>query len=259
MRVLIVLILWVSQISFGTGSVIVLHGTSSAGKSSIALQLKQLLPGEWSIVAIDDFLGPVLVEKATACGFLVEGMSELACKKVIADHIPELLASFDETIWNRIKFDTYTFVKQQAYAERNVILDTVLEKNEFDASAGFMTILHDVPLFLSLVYCSPFYLVQHTDTRNCCGDFTQARDLSRVLQMFCDLYVLTDVQEDAIDTLTELDFIDQRIVELFRNDSHGMIIPAYGMYDCIVNTGIASSKKCAEIISLQFLLKNKRS
>lgn len=256
MRFLIIFLLWSYQISLGVGSVVVLHGTSSAGKSSIALELQKTLPGTWTIVSLDDFLGFVLLEKAKDCGLIDEETSEQECQQIIAGHIPELFARFDESVWDKIKVATYTFVKQQAYLGENVILDTVLGKNEFDNTSDFLTILKDASLFISLVYCSPFYLVEHTNARNFCSDLSQKRDLNRVLQMFCDIYAPALGSSGLrVDTLTDLDFVNQQIAERFGNCLEVAIIPAYGTYDCIVDAGVMSSNACAFDICQKFLSK----
>lgn len=256
MRILMIFILWSFQASLGIGSVVVLHGTSSAGKSSIALELQKILLGKWSIVAFDDFLGSVLLEKAKACGLIVQGMSELEHQKIIAAHIPELFARFDESSWSQIKICMYSFVQQQVSLGENVILDTVLSKNEFDNSSDFLTLLSDVPLFISLIYCSPFHLVEHTNARNDCGELTQVRNLDRVLQMFCEVYIpALNFPSLGVDTLTESDFVNQQIKEQFACSLGIGVIPAYGAYDCVVNAGLMSSRACSFDIYQNFLSK----
>lgn len=239
--------LYCVQIFSQTGSLIVLQGTSSAGKSSIAQRLQTILPCDWSIVALDTFLGPELVSRAVQEGLIIDGMSELECQKIIADHIPELFSFFDASVWRRIKVDTYAFVAKEICAGRHIILDTVLQKDEFEVDSCFMTHLKNFPVSIVLVYCSPFHLVEHTNIRNDCGDFTQTRDLDRVLQMFCDLYVPVSCDQDEfVDQLIEADMLDQRLRDLFGTVS---IKPSFGSYDCIVNTGLMSVQACAERIA----------
>jgi chloramphenicol 3-O-phosphotransferase len=200
-KMIFMICLLITLCTFGQGSLIILNGTSSAGKSTLAKNLQQRLTRSYNIVSIDDFVYPQLLMMAQKLELIsVETMQEQQIHQIIAENVGFILASFDKTNqavnWETLKTGMYQQVVARVKNGENIILDTVLCCAEFESSSSFKTIMADISLCLVLVYCSPMVLVEHVLKRNAQDDYIQRRDVVRVIRSFCNMYEASTLKND---------------------------------------------------------------
>ncbi|MBI2352840.1 hypothetical protein HYV11_01185 [Candidatus Dependentiae bacterium] len=205
---------------FSEGSVIVLYGGSSAGKTSTSIALGKLLPGKWKVLSIDMFSN----KEGTA----------------------------NEQLWRRIG--------KEISSGYNVIADTV--------SSKFLTQeCKKASLFVVLMYCSPFTIIDHVNKRNKNEDKRQHRTMNKVLTMYCHKHTsLLKKNEKYIDTLYLSD-IEQhpyhRKLKKLKNHffdngkAIAYITSTLLSYDYFINTEKYSINECAMKIKEQFCSSHK--
>lgn len=275
-RLFFVVIFLIQYLS-AVGSVIVLNGTSSSGKTSISKCLQQQLVGNWVIISIDDFVVSATEQVAYELKIINFDMTLQETNNVIASNIKKIISIIDAAqtaiTWSSIKAAMYQEVNALIQADYNVIIDTVFSDYEYDINSLYQQILNVNKHYVVLVYCCPEKLIEHVIHRNATGDYTQRRDVTRCIESFCELYGPTLCQQTRIDSLHAQSvsnivksFADQeqfcsfhsicpikintlliQKFELVSNSSVG-ITPIRGNYNIVVNTGDMSSFECANKI-----------
>jgi len=184
-----------------SGKVILLNGTSRAGKSSIARELSKLFGSESCIIEIDAIAYNLAQSKVQGKGIEVlqdKGLLDLL------DSIPEGTLSAEEIngLYPEAEKAMYNQIKKLHAAKKIVIVDTVLEgKQDIDECKKQ---LHECDLIPVLIYCTPSVLVQRVQERNRTG--REPRSVELPLEQYCDLYeVSTTIQDSSLDILKEVE------------------------------------------------------
>ncbi|MDP3888980.1 MAG: AAA family ATPase [bacterium] len=235
-----------------TGNIIILSGTSTSGKTSIAKQLATFFEHPFAYVAFDDFLTEVFLEQITL-------------------KLPK--KEFHERIHQRISA-LYDTVKNFAFEGKHVLVDTVLSalEGEKDVQLALEKLQSINVTALVLVYCPLPVLVQRIKQRNE-EALVQNRPQDIRLITYIKFHDIFRPQHDendiALDVLTREDIevayatpasaSDLVVAELRQMkatalshfdliDKESVIITPKLDYDCIVNTGILTPKEAAQQI-----------
>lgn len=265
------------------GLVIVLQGTTSAGKSSIQVCLETLLQDyNVCIVRIDDFIWKSVIEEAKLLGFIHENISLDEIQKTIMINKDIIFAKFKENNWIEPKKELHRAVKKLASEGKIVLVDTV--HGDGVDYADFLEQTKDVKIIACQIYCSSCVLAQHVAQRNNLIGYAEKRDAIFTLQEYCRLYQVAtlsdridqisidDVQASLEIILQDLqssmpqDIVQKKLDEIrdlyertfFLHGSTQVAVASKYPYDFVVNTGNNSSEECAQLIykQMQKYLKN---
>ena len=219
------------------GKVIILNGTSSAGKSSIVRELQKLARQKpYEVVSFDAiyYANDFRLARETLIEWLPKKVKrELGAKEKawilredlgVVDEVLKTLKEkrrkelpdidlyvlpgerddFDELLSVRAGKEMSRMIIDFASQGRNVILDVPIDN--FD---GFLSCKNLESVFLIDVYCSPAVLVEHVKARNTSGALEEERSFFQAIGQFSEIYRgwrSGDVY--PIDTFKEKEFID---------------------------------------------------
>ena len=234
------------------GHVIVLDGTSTAGKSSIIKYLLPMLGNSYEKVAIDDFVTPV---------FLEQGKQQRSEK--------EFLQRIHE-----VSGGMYNKIRKLISEGKNVLVDTVISGLEGEKDREhFFEKLNGLKVFLVLVYCPLNVLAERINKRNEKAlkenkpKDTRSRSVALV---FDDMYKAQQSDNEVIlgqlsrkdielaysnpknelgETAEAFKQIKQNLISHFKLENKEVInITSRLVYDCIVDTSKNSPQQCAQQI-----------
>ncbi len=264
-----------------SGIVVVLNGTSSAGKSSIINELYKKLGNNFERVQIDDFLWPQLINKAQALGYILKSTNGKDAEQVIMNELPQeqrnaLFKFFDDEGWFSGKQALSKAVRQYAISGKNVIIDTVISDKFGNPEAqDFAQQMDGIKAIYVLVYCSLDKLYEFVEARNASGDAGEKRSFAQSVSQFPYMYqlakesdqhpvdfiskstfnkVLELVEKEFMNTPSNgresLSSIKDILTQKFELDTDKDPVPVTGMldYNLIVNTGKYSPEECADQI-----------
>jgi chloramphenicol 3-O-phosphotransferase len=266
---LIFLILGVMHLE-ATGTIIVLHGTGSAGKSSISKILQTKLPNTVA-VSVDDFFWPELIQNGINRKLITKQMTHQEKIKTVIDNRGLLSSDLN---FKKIFKKLYEHVEATAQNHSFVILDTVfINHSEYN---NFCEITKNIPTVSVLVYCSPIHLAKHVMKRNNKGALKENRDIFSHMRNFIKLYKKSTDASTSIDTISqqEVDTAIQMIItyahqahikrsrrkekitqlqehfeQKFFNKNNTKVSIEYILpFDIMVNTGNFSATECVELI-----------
>ncbi len=252
------------------GTVIVLHGTGSSGKTSISKFLQKKLQNCISI-SIDDFFWPALIENGIKRKLIKKSMTREEQMHVVIDH--RALLSSDLQISKTFK-DLYEEVQLLAQEHSFVILDVVFaNKSEY---YHFCEAMKDIPFFSVLVYCSPIKLAEHVIHRNTYEKIQENRDIFSHMKNFLKFYKKSNDPDTILDTISQqevfkaleivtayakqahikrsltkekMKMLHERFEQKFFNKNNAKVSIKYLFeYDIMVNTGKMSSMQCVDLI-----------
>lgn len=230
-------------------TIILLNGTSSAGKTSLVQALQPLLP-DFEIAGIDDY------SRTHHCnGF---------------------------TSWRFYKF--YHFVSGKAAQGQNMLVDTVLYHRNYKIYDAILQ-SDNVRLIKILVYCPLQALIAHVVARNCSASALDHRSINQAFAAFHELYQprtntnhrkpsppsLDTTSTEQVRTLTRhalaitpagskahqrLKKTNGKLVQQFRGQkkSEAIAIVPQHPWDLIINSSLANPEELAAQIE-QFLCK----
>ena len=262
-----------------TGSVIVLNGTPSAGKSSISHCLEHMLPTSSAFLSIDNYAWKLLMQEALRLEFITEEMT-LGEKYTIITNNHSAIAPHSRPLMPNAIQQMYDDCKELALNSQLVVLDTILYIMAPTEIEYFCKQMSNLNVLSVLVYCSPKVVAQHLVERNNNATcIQQHRRAILTMQYFCQLYQ-TASAENAIDILTQqsvdeaIDIIKQHLLTtetnineleekisalhalyystFFPNNEDATFITSKNPFDLLVNTGNYSSFECAQIIYKQY-------
>lgn len=229
------------------GTIIVINGTSSAGKTTVIQELAMMYPQAF-VASIDTY---------------------------------SMTHQYSGFVWLRY-LHFYAMIHKKAMAGIDVLVDTVLYHKRY---AKYNRILekHGINLIKVIAYCPLEQLIDHVEKRNKSGDALELRSINQAFRAFLELYT-TDQHKGvkSIDQITsaQLDRIVQaayqsiphrsatsrqklkvyceKILALSKNNrTTCSTIYTKHPWDLIVNTGIQSPRTSAEQIACYVM--NKRS
>gem|GEM_PF-6664833 len=257
------------------GYIILLNGTSTSGKSSLAQALAQSLRGKTEIFSLDQTSYEIIYQKfITERGYAPTSDEELntywdtVSEKALREHGHRDLA--DQEVDQQI----YAKIRQSHLDGKNVIFDTV------DKTFDCIRSLHELPVHLVLVYCPLEKLLMRIVQRNKSKDNSEHRRLSYPLDQFFEMYKKqTESAEIPVDILTKDQFdrfiaqikiigqqterVKSELSEFIRTvDKKAPIISKdFGLdeqpsieitptfaYDIVVNTGLLTPEEAARHI-----------
>gem|GEM_PF-1469738 len=258
-------------------SVLLITGTSSAGKTLISKELATLLVEDVALLSVDDVLWNAVLEEANRMGIIHDGMSIELQQRLVMEHKREVFAVFLADDWQLPKQTFNKSAKSLTDQYGHVVVDTVFGyRGNFDDRTAFMQVMENVSMFSVLVYCSPLKLAQHVIERNGLSGHRQKRDLLFVMKQFPYLYQPAIAQEDSIAVVTQqeidealsmvlqhlqedgvvgvdvqksIDDIQKFYYETFGLESQSRVAITHRFkHDMVVNTGNLSLQQCAELI-----------
>lgn len=184
------------------GTIILLNGTSSSGKSTILKELQALSP-DVVILRVDDYYPEELIQKALKYGWQKDsGIDPWA-------YLHQYLTAktgkyyFDvelrEQFFNATSF-LYSKAKEFAAQGKTVIIDTVLEHKKTYQEA-FEYFKND-QFHMMLIYCPMDILLERVQARNRSGIADEQRNAFLSFEQFPHMYKLKESENQlAIDTV----------------------------------------------------------
>jgi hypothetical protein len=168
-------------------------------------------------------------------------------------------------------------VRSLAQVNRYVVVDTVLAFDDAQEDLlDFQKAMEGIEVFKVLVYCSPFFHVQHLIDRNNSGLYADKRPVVATAKEFCMIYTPAARSSLAVDTfkMQEIDsavdvvqtylresgmseeMVQKEISDLketyvaglFSKDQNVVSVAPRFVHDMMVNTGKLSSWQCAQLI-----------
>jgi chloramphenicol 3-O-phosphotransferase len=259
------------------GTVILLNGTSSAGKSSIAQELQKTLDYSCEFVGIDKNVNePALntiieyVQQKTKEPVTKENIDDIA-EKLVKDGTTtqEDLDNFYGQASNKLFNGMIQKIKDFTQNGKNVIFDTIIgDDSEQEIVRAFEQFRGENVLFL-LVYCPFQELAKRIAARNS-GDKLEQRDFSIVWRQFGGLYkaaqpsdapILETLSKNTVTDLVQLharsefeeekefnEFLSELLENLSLNNHEIVRITSSYKYDLIVNNATQSPAECAQQI-----------
>jgi chloramphenicol 3-O phosphotransferase len=222
------------------GTIVLLNGTSSAGKSSLAETMVQQSRTKYEVISFDDFRASYEKnQQPKRWGF-----------KEYSDVMTGL----------------YQHAKAEADAGKNVIIDTVEFDRNYDA---YCQILDCAKVIKAIVYCPPEHLMKRIEKRNSSGVPSNRRPLLLSFDQFVQTYksqtstnelvvarthtrVLREALNEAIQkagTSRQYQSLYQQWVKAFGIDKdQDVVIVPKGKYDLVVNTKWDSKKKNVDLL-----------
>lgn len=248
-----------------TGSIVLLLGTSSAGKTSIALELeKNLTQDDFTYIGVDTFHWKLMIQdmknkRLDACFMSDDEVQHLI---MTTKEGYDVWMEHESRGWQDGRKLCSESVRELALAGQNVIVDTVL--GAYDAHYVFEQ-LYGLSVIIVWVYCDLENLIQHVQMRNNNCHISEKRDILQVLKDFLGMYSLSEegfcdfLDRDSISSalcsmnnLSNLSFVQLKQQEIeglifaynekfFKSqDKKARILPKYS-YDLLVNTSKESS------------------
>lgn len=165
------------------GTIILLNGTSCAGKSSTAKELKNLLGTSSIIMSIDDYMRTNLQQKATQLGCTLgtgKWKSWWEDLQIILQHLPE---QEKEDYFNNCLRRFYIDIKNHALDSKQVIVDMVLEDTD-----DFFEIVENIFIFKVLIYAPLSTILKHLHIRNQAANIHELRVFASALRQYSVLY-----------------------------------------------------------------------
>ena len=264
------------------GTIVLLNGTSSAGKSTILQEFHRLEPA-YKILKIDDWFPAILHARATELGwrsssgqdpwlFLYDYLYRKTGKHYFATQAREAL--FNDSP----KF--FQVAQEIALQGHNVIIDTVLEY-EKEYTIFFEFFKHNTHVAV-LVYCPLDVLLKRVQERNASGVADEERTAFQSFEQFPAIFKIQEhdfelpldvVQTQVIEKSLEramADLIDNNIpkaylpkLKLFKkkfiqqfklHECKEIILVPRHRYDFVCNSGKNSPQELAR--ALQLFLSN---
>ncbi len=235
-----------------SGKIVLLNGTSSAGKTSIIKELQKHFGSSYVTVIGDEF-----VEEYSA-----------------KNPMPESMARNDYQF--QVLSDMYLHVKKLSESGKNVLVDTV----EFDDHyQHYCSILNCNKVIKILVYCPLDVIVDRVKKRNISGDPKENRPLNLSFGQFKNIYKLQEskdevivdkiqtsrmlyglqeaeqevrklMQEDGENPEKSKEFFVKPFIEQYKLDKlNEIILSPKNRWDLIVNTGTNLTQEVAQTIS----------
>lgn len=265
---------------YSVGTIILVNGTSSSGKSSIINSLKQKLQEDAVFVSIDEIGWTPLLDEAMQRGLISSEMSNKEQYDIMYKNLDTLCAACEHKLIYLEKL--YDRIQKLALDHRYVIFDTVFYMSDYQDVALFWERMKSFNVCSILVYCSPEIIVQRVMRRNAEAMDDQKRDLFSVAKSFCLTYSPASNQEDAIAFLKMQDvenlllsvqkylheagmsesLVREKIAMLSeeyakrffysasqnlpKDELSSVGIVAQFKHDIVINTGLLSSDACAQ-------------
>lgn len=208
------------------GHVILLNGTSSAGKSAILAELTKL-NSSYRIFKVDDWWPDVMRTKAKEMGweeeskmdpwmYLYHYMAKKTGKYYFATEMREILFNDSASF--------YAPAKKAAGEGHTVIIDTVLEyEKEY---IEFDNYFNDCQACKILVYCPLDVLLSRVEQRNASGNPDEQRTAFQSFEQFPAIFKVQDHADEQVVDVVETSAMKQELDEAIKQlQVHGIPDP----------------------------------
>lgn len=259
------------QIVLCSGSIILLNGVSSAGKSSISKCLHEMIDNS-VIVGLDDLFWSHMIRTAESMGLALPEMSYEQKYCIAKKHKPEVVKKLRNNREQTTKQELFCNARTLALQGKIVILDTPVGIFSNDEWVMFWNKVEKIQVLSVLVYCPFSENINHVVARNYSGIFDQERRVKAVVEQFIALYILSRSPDLMIDVLQRADvdcafekvlaelqrkFDEKEVKKIFKkllqkfekkfqmNQLDKVSIGSKLNYDLLVNTAEHSSYECA--------------
>ncbi len=249
-----------------TGTLLLLNGTSSSGKSAILNSFQKKHP-DFKVFKIDDWFPDEMSQRATELGWQESsGMNSWIFLATYAEEKtgkPCFDSEIRAALFPQLAIPMYAAAKKALQAGHNVVIDTVFEYDPlYEKFSGFFAGFKCVKV---LVYCPLDVLLERVEARNRSGVQGETRTAFQSFEQFPALYKAQEtVDEVIVDTvsaasmkdalrvavqelidnkipdkyLPRLQAFEQDFIEQFKLDGQNSItlVPRH-QYDLILNSG----------------------
>lgn len=202
---------------FSQGSVIVLYGGSSAGKTSTSLALRKIMPGKWKFLSIDMFSNK-------------DGSANSQLWHQVSKDIKDGYDLIVDTIFDKFLLQSSSGAKLFVvlmYCSPIVIVDHVEKRNKTGDDREHRTLSKVLSMF-----CHKFRPVATKDNS------IDVLRMSDVEKHISNRRALKKIKEEFFRTNQPLVYIASRLPK--------------SKYDCFINTGTMSISECAQQIKKEF-------
>lgn len=177
------------------GTVVILNGTSSAGKTSIINELKKIYGTAYAVIDIDTFTGSYTASHPISEQLESEDLDEKAKKSWLKDYQRTFVDSF------------YTLIRDEALKGYNVLVDTVpVLENAREEYEQVSRILKDVKTIRVLLYCPLDITLARVEQRNLTGIPEERREVTPPIRQYRSLYKPQESEsEQVLDTISSKD------------------------------------------------------
>ncbi len=253
-------------------SIILINGTSGAGKTVTSQILKSLLNGQTKITGCEQIISETVIEKACSQGYVIspEEMQLATLEKWITSHwsqtqinevMLEARSRFDEQMKKAIQKNKYLIIDEAAltqdeinlyeqyaptfkvllYCPINILSYHILEHNN---KKGVISKSFDTSLsqFLSLYY--PESLMYHTIAGILTPQDMQRTFITRDIRIFPSM--------STIEIDTEMNKLEASFKQHFKCSKDEAYLTPTIPHDLILNSGVASPEECARLIKIIF-------
>jgi chloramphenicol 3-O-phosphotransferase len=212
------------------GTVIILNGTSSSGKSSIIAELNKIYGDSYKLINLDVFIKtyskthPMTAFNArlekyakTLPPELKNRAQEVAwTDESVKQELDKLAKIYDNKMWENF----YAIIREQAAKGNNIVVDAVLQETEQYELCR--KTLQNVPTIFVLLYCPLSDTLARIKQRNLSKDPEEHRDLLLPIVQYQLLYKPQETAaEKVIDTVSSKELkqaVKQAIDEAMINE-----------------------------------------
>jgi predicted kinase len=264
--------------------IILITGTSSAGKSSVIYELKKLYANRHRIIKFDDFDSQEAKrQKAIVWGWNQKGdfKAFLKERRLHTSSIPSEFSPYDanKELHNAVYESFFKYAKEISLQGAPLIVDTTFEhtgqRDLFEKMMQGSTIIN------VLLYCPLDIIEQRVQARNAAGKPEEQRHALQALLQFPAFYKLKETDDEpVVDTISskQLQETAQRIIkdyiklqgkeiskelkydldEFYKHfvahfklgKSKEIILTSQGLYDLVLNSSTMTSQDIAKSIAV---------
>lgn len=203
-KVVFIFLLFIPSILNSLGCLILLNGTSSAGKSSIAKCLQQIVKGS-VILDLDELFWSNMIATGIDMKIIDKEQSYEQQYNIAKQHKKILYKELKARRTLTTRQELATLANKLAKEGKVVIVDSPMGIFKQQELSEFYNLVQDIPCYSVLVYCPFASLISHVIRRNQSGQFDQKRRMKGVLDQFLALY---SCSKDVLDTIGCLSFTD---------------------------------------------------
>lgn len=185
-----------------TGTVILLNGTSSSGKTTIINELEKY-GGMYKILSYDTFVrtfDPLYIKTHPE---QIKEWEELEKVSAVDKKAKQKLDKLTEK-YNRKCFDDfYALIKDEALKDKNIVVDTIVDDAEF---GKLSRILGTIKVINVLLYCPLDIALSRVKQRNLTGIKEEQRDVFQPIGQYELIYKPQEnISEKVVDTISSKD------------------------------------------------------
>ena len=221
-----------------TGTLLLLNGTSSSGKSAILNSFQKNHP-DFKVFKIDEWFPDEMSQKAIELGWQESsGMNPWIFLATYAEEKtgkPCFDSEIRAALFPQLAIPMYTAAKKALQAGHNVVIDTVFEYDPlYEKFSGFFAGFKCVKV---LVYCPLDVLLERVEARNRSAVQGETRTAFQSFEQFPALYKVQEhVDEVIVDTVSAVsmkDALQVAVQELIDNKIPDKYLPRLQAFEQI--------------------------